>query len=233
MQMSRRRAWMPLGAAALAVVAITCAASRESPSRRDFAGSPNPHIRLFAYLLKDSVWLQKDRVIYVCWENVDPQPGSDADNVRAAVLDTWDKESALEFRGWGRCTPKSKGIRIRAEDSGPHVKALGRGLNGMPSGMVLNFTFASWSPDCRQMRDYCIRGIAVHEFGHAIGFAHEQNRPNAPGECRLLRQGSDGDVLLTPYDPDSVMNYCNEKYNNDGQLSSLDIGAVRAVYGAP
>jgi hypothetical protein len=46
-------------------------------------------------------------------------------------------------------------------------------------------------------------------------------------------QGTDGDnTLLTPYDPHSVMNYCNQKYNNDGQLSDLDKQAVQQLYGA-
>lgn len=39
--------------------------------------------------------------------------------------------------------------------------------------------------------------------------------------------------LLTAYDPLSVMNYCNMRYNNDGNLSALDIAAVVALYGAP
>jgi hypothetical protein len=38
--------------------------------------------------------------------------------------------------------------------------------------------------------------------------------------------------MLTPYDPHSVMNYCNQKYNNDGQLSDLDVKALQQIYGA-
>jgi hypothetical protein len=83
----------------------------------------------------------------------------------------------------------------------------------------------------KEQRRDCIYSIAVHEFGHAIGYAHEQNRFDAPGECQLLRQGTDGDLLLTPYDPQSVMNYCNRLYNNNGQLSENDRRALAAVYG--
>jgi hypothetical protein len=38
---------------------------------------------------------------------------------------------------------------------------------------------------------------------------------------------------LTPYDPESIMNYCNPKFYNDGNLSELDVLAVRQLYGAP
>jgi len=63
--------------------------------------------------------------------------------------------------------------------------------------------------------------------------AHEQNRFDATGEWQKLAQGPNGDLPLTPYDPDSVMNYCNEKYNNDGALSALDKKAVAELYGSP
>ncbi len=42
----------------------------------------------------------------------------------------------------------------------------------------------------------------------------------------------DGAEMLTPYDPHSVMNYCNPKYNNDGRLSVWDIAALQRMYGA-
>jgi hypothetical protein len=223
--------------ASLIVVSLTTLPARQQatvePNFPQMAGSANAHVRLFAAVLKESLWLQADRIIYVCWENLTPAPGSDADRVRQAVAGTWQQSSALTFAGWQPCAPRSVGIRIRVEDAGPHTKGLGRNLNGKPAGMVLNFAFNNWSPDCRGQRDYCIKTIAVHEFGHAIGLAHEQNRADAPGECRQLAQGSPGDLLLTPYDKDSVMNYCNPKYNNDGDLSPLDVAAVKELYGAP
>jgi hypothetical protein len=77
----------------------------------------------------------------------------------------------------------------------------------------------------------CIKSIAMHEFGHAIGFSHEQNRPDRKGECALKAQGPNGDKLLTPYDPESIMNYCFDMYQTGVTLSKLDISAVRQLYG--
>ena len=179
----------------------------------------------FAYILRDSIWrftLGQPKLIHVCWES----PGSDTEKgwVRDAVTTTWEAYSGLHFVGWVACTEGLQAIRIAITENGPHVTQLGRYLRAVPQGMELNFTFSTWSPGCQaaSYREFCIRSIAVHEFGHAIGFAHEQNRPDVPGECGQPAQGPNGDLLLTPYDPDSVMNYCNAHYNNNGQLSTHD-----------
>ena len=171
--------------------------------------------------------------IPVCWENPSAQFQREMSLVRKEVAATWEKESLLRFSGWQRCAGENRGLRIKIEDSVPHTKVLGRKLDGVPNGLVLNFTFANWSSSCQSTRDYCIKAIAGHMFGHAIGLGHTQNRPDAPKDCQQLAQGETVDILLTPYDPDSIMNYCNTKFYNNGNLSKLDIEALHILYGAP
>jgi len=184
----------------------------------------------YLFPLKSGIW--DNTSISVCWENPGNN-GAERAGVQQRIADTWEHHSALQFTGWNRCGSNSQGIRIRIEDDEPHVQALGKHLNGMRSGMVLNFTFANWSPSCQNRRQYCIDVIAVHEFGHAIGFAHEQNRADAPDWCKKEREGTDGDMYITPFDIDSVMNYCNPNWSGHGVLSQQDIEGLTLLYGTP
>jgi len=179
------------------------------------------------YMKRSQIW--DSPIIPVCWENPSEDHQEERGWVEDAITETWEAESALEFRGWEACEAASQGIRIRVDDSGARLRRLGKSVSGMKDGMFLNFEFENWSPSCQTRREYCIGVIAVHEFGHAIGFVHEQNR--ADSKCDGLEQGSDGDHLIGPWDLNSVMNYCNPRWSGGGQLSVIDVMGVQQVYG--
>ncbi|PTT88404.1 ATPase [Pelomonas sp. HMWF004] len=197
----------------------------------DVQAIQNPHVKPYAAIVNAARWPSPN--IPVCWENPSSASADAMAWVKDAVKKTWSSVSALKFTGWTKCATVNKGIRIQIAEEGPHVKNLGRLIDGKPKGMVLNFTFANWSQSCQAKREFCIRAIAVHEFGHAVGFTHEQNRADAPGECKMLAQGTSPDTMLTPYDPTSAMNYCNKDWNNNGILSALDAAAAIELYGKP
>ncbi|MDR5745839.1 ATPase [Caballeronia sp. LZ029] len=191
------------------------------------------------YALSTVIW---DRVpIGVCWDlnNADfARYSSERNWTRGAVEETWEQHSGVEFSGWQQCTndPTFYGIRISVEDiagSAPHTWGLGATLNNAPGGMALNFTFNNWSPSCQGREEYCIRRVAAHEFGHALGFAHEQNRADTPSSCIEPAQGTSGDTTIGEWDLASVMNYCNPKWNGDGKLSATDIEMAQKFYGPP
>lgn len=182
-------------------------------------------------VLKASIWAERD--IPVCWEDLAASSEADRNLVQRSVADSWSKASAVKFIGWTSCPADFSGVRIAVADTSPHAKALGRLVRGVRDGLTLNFTFQKNSQPCQSQRDTCIKAMAVHEFGHILGFAHQNNRPDAPADCRDVSKGGEQGPMLGQYDPISVMNYCNPTWLNNGNLSDGDIDAVRMMYGRP
>lgn len=222
---------------ALVVMAVTTFAGIASAQR---TGKTQQGITI-----KDNVrlWTENNNVVPVCWLTT----GYDREKeiVREAVYHTWEEFANITFTGWGKCpnpvgekTPSGgtilkyldKNVRITISPQGKeNAGAGGSARIGMAAldnspGMWMQFN-PDGSADVGR-----IQYIAVHEFGHVLGFVHEQDSPNHNrAHCA---GGSEANATsLTDYDPDSVMNYCNQFRNMKGFLTDKDIQGLRQVYG--
>lgn len=173
----------------------------------------------------------------VCWVNPEEAAPADLLLVQKYVTKSWDDNIDVDFVWTDEKCGGCEDVRIQISDEIPYA-ILGAwkrsGMDNLPT-MFLNFSFLNAQRSCNMnstKREQCIRSDAVHEFGHALGFLHEQNRTDTPEWClnRMDQDGLDGlegDIQSPKWDADSIMNYCSNAVN----ASETDIKMAQEIYG--
>jgi hypothetical protein len=208
-----------------ALLASSALAACAQPT--DVAPGDEPPAEIDSPLYGGGNWaLWPGGVVPVCWVSGTNEPTRQA-RARAILEETWSRVAQITFVGWGTCGSSTTNV-VQV-----HFQAGTRGSTNK-IGYVSDSTVELISDGT----DEHFRYEVIHEFGHVLGFAHEQERPDnwdsngVPINCNRLdngRQAVPGGVYYTSsYDKSSVMNYCAGWVQN---LSPGDISGIRAAYG--
>ncbi|HVT06576.1 MAG TPA: hypothetical protein VHO67_03925 [Polyangia bacterium] len=186
----------------------------------------------------------------VCFANL--PASTEVQWIKSALKDSWSAAGKVDFTYSSSCpfAGKTQYVRVTlALDTGWGVGGVTSPMGVNPGGVTdVQIGYCTTS-DCTgaSFVDYqeAFKQTAVHEMGHALGFAHEQERlPSSTPEC-MLDNGfrSPGGVQLTSYfDDNSIMNYCRGwdgsealgyqvGYKAAERISGGDVAGVQAAYG--
>lgn len=182
-------------------------------------------------------WTTQSNEVPVCWET----DGYNREKhlTQQAVTNTWEWYANIRFTGWQKCPTSGDARQVRVRISSQGTGNAGAGGSARVGTAALSSAKdnnpgvnLSFNPD-GSADEGRVEYLAVHEFGHVLAFIHEQDAPGneGPGKCNIGIDPNGKPVVVTHYDRDSIMNYCNRDGNMTGPLTDIDIAGVQRIYG--
>lgn len=193
--------------------------------------------------------------IPVCWagsENTPPTTLADGSVITESTLRGWAREvvesqwsrfARVNFTGWGTCVTSSQGVvLVLTQPTRPGAPGWDSGVNHPTTGEIFLARDGINNTLCRAnatVYQRCVKSLALHTFGHILGFNHQENRPDyvqndAHTDCRRWAI-STSDQLLGGYDLASTMSTCGQPSDQPATfkttLSATDIAAAQAAFG--
>jgi hypothetical protein len=194
-----------------------------------------------------TVWSTEPVKLAVCWENPTPADAEAREWARLALKHSWERYARVIFTGWEKCQDE-----LSAEDP-PHTLGPRRpGTLDENIKVLITNSGGGQNPAHGSWGDYqksgvrlnlycgrtCVEHLAIHEFGHALGFYHGEERTDWPSTPACPEQWSGYTTSWPGWpipterrwgrpDEDSTMAYCS---GTSTELSPIDISGVRRAY---
>jgi hypothetical protein len=235
------------GVAALVLGVTACGGELQQPEP---TAAPEPVLMTqeapLASVPGVTFWPRPSPRIPVCFMNPDWEFPTEKRQIKEAVENTWMRVANVRIVGWETCpfnsSQKFVTVHVTSNDAGSGGSAVS-GMSALrtreQSVTTRPSVHIAFSNDPARHTLGRLEYLAVHEFGHILGFAHEQDRSDnpisgsdtgTPDYCRN-RGPTNVTTYHSGYDRDSIMNYCNKYWNTRGYLSPADVLGVQRVYG--
>ena len=226
--MMKRRRFGLMVATSLCPVLLSMVGCGGPEPSTDLEGSSDP---LYGGGTLSTLWT---RTIPVCFA----QTGfaTQRANTRDIFQDTWPRVAPIFTSGWDTCATSNPGgtIRVTYQNDSNGSTTLPLGFN---ASSAENVTLIGNDGGAH------FRYEVIHEFGHALGFVHDQERPDNwdsngnPIYCSQIQAGvtsRTGGIYYTGPDNISVMSYCSTDPGGGfpTRLSAADVLGLRASYGS-